>query len=112
MTERARVVVSVTASVDGRVTLGRDRLLLSEEAGRVWRSMQPAGAGAVFAGRTALLEELYAPTAILEGSGTFVTEDAARLDLPPADDDGLFEDYLPPDVVKHPDHRKWFTVVD
>jgi len=112
MTDRARVVVSVTASVDGRVTLGRDRLLLSEEAGRVWHSMHPAGADAVYEARTALLEELYAPTAILEGSGTFVTADAAPLELPPADDDGLFEDYLPPEVVKHPDHRKWFTVVD
>jgi riboflavin biosynthesis pyrimidine reductase len=112
MTDRARVVMSVTASVDGRVTLGRDRLLLSEEAGRVWHSMHPAGADAVYEARTALLEELYAPTAILEGSGTFVTADAAPLELPPADDDGLFEDYLPPEVVKHPDHRKWFTVVD
>ena len=112
MTDRALVVVSVTASVDGRVTLGRDRLLLSEEAGRVWHSMHPAGADAVYEARTALLEELYAPTAILEGSGTFVTADAAPLELPPADHDGLFEDYLPPEVVKHPDHRKWFTVVD
>ncbi|MGW6281501.1 RibD family protein [Kribbella sp. NPDC055071] len=112
MGERARLVVSVTASVDGRVTLGRDRLLLSEEAGRVWRSINPPGADSAHAARTALLEELYAPTAILEGSGTFVTDDAGPLDLPPTDDDGLFEDYLPTEVVKHPDHRKWFTVVD
>ncbi len=109
MTDRPRVVVSVTASVDGRVTLGRDRLLLSEEAGSVWRSIQPAGADAVGAARMALLEELYAPTAILEGSGTFVTPDAGPLELPPADDDELFHDYLPP---VPPDHRKWFTVVD
>ncbi|MEV5961601.1 hypothetical protein AB0L70_07535 [Kribbella sp. NPDC051952] len=85
MGERARVVVSVTASVDGRVTLGRDRLLLSEEAGRVWRSLKPAGADAVESARTALLDELYSPTAILEGSGTFVTEDARPLELPAAD---------------------------
>jgi hypothetical protein len=32
MGERARLVMSVTASVDGRVTVGRNRLLLSEEA--------------------------------------------------------------------------------
>jgi len=112
MTDRARVVMSVTASVDGRVTLGRDRLLLSEEAGRVWHSMHPAGADAVYEARTALLEELYAPTAILEGSGTFVIDDVGPLELPDADDDGLFEDYLPPEVVEHPGHRKWFTVVD
>ena len=98
MTDRPRVVVSVTASVDGRVTVGRDRLLLSEEAGSMWRSIRPAGADAVAAARTALLEELYAPTAILEGSGTFVTADVGPLDLPAADDDGLFEDYLPASV--------------
>jgi riboflavin biosynthesis pyrimidine reductase len=34
------------------------------------------------------------------------------LELPPTDDDALFEDYLPREVVEHPDHRKWFTVVD
>ena len=109
MTDRARVVVSVTASVDGRVTLGRDRLLLSEEAGSIWRSIWPAGAGAAAAARTALLEELYAPTAILEGSGTFVTPDAGPVDLPPTDAVGLYEDYLP---AVPPNHRKWFTVVD
>lgn len=112
MTDRPRVVVSVTASVDGRVTVGRDRLLLSEEAGSVWRSIRPAGADAVEGARTALLEELYAPTAILEGSGTFVTEGVGPLELPAAGEDGLFEDYLPAEVVEHPDHRKWFTVVD
>jgi riboflavin biosynthesis pyrimidine reductase len=109
MTDRARVVVSVTASVDGRVTLGRDRLLLSEEAGSIWRSIWPTGADAAAAARTALLEELFAPTAILEGSGTFVTPDAGPLDLLPADADGLFEDYLP---AVPPNHKKWFTVVD
>jgi len=81
--------MSVNASVDGKVTLGRDRLLLSEEAGQVWRAMQPAGADAVYQARNDLLEELYAPTAILEGSGTFVTADAGPLDLPRADDDGV-----------------------
>ncbi|WP_405070546.1 dihydrofolate reductase family protein [Kribbella sp. NBC_01510] len=109
MTDRARVVVSVTASVDGRVTLGRDRLLLSEEAGSIWRSIWPTGADAASAARTALLEELYAPTAILEGSGTFVTPDAGPLDLPPADHVELYEDYLP---AVPPNHRKWFTIVD
>lgn len=110
--ERPRVVVSVTASVDGRVTLGRDRLLLDADVRQIWRSVQPAGADAVGLARTALLEELYAPTAILEGSGTFVANDAGPLDLPPVRQDELFEDFLPPEVVQHPNHRKWFTVVD
>ena len=109
MTDRARVVVSVTASVDGRVTLGRDRLLLSEEAGSIWRSIWPTGADAASAARTALLEELYAPTAILEGSGTFVTPDAGPLDLPPTDARRVVRG-LPARSAAEP--RKWFTVVD
>jgi 2,5-diamino-6-(ribosylamino)-4(3H)-pyrimidinone 5'-phosphate reductase len=112
MGDRPRVVVSVTASVDGRVTLGRDRVLLSDEAGRVWHSVQPSGVDEAGAARTALLEALYAPTAILEGSGTFVAPDVGPLELPAADPDGLYDDFLPDQVVNHPGHRKWFTVVD
>ncbi|MFC6161524.1 RibD family protein [Kribbella jiaozuonensis] len=110
MGDRPRVVVSVTASVDGRVTVGRDRLLLTEEAGQLWRSLWPEGFTTVDGARTALLESLYAPTAILEGSGTFVTVDSGPLELPEAT--SSYDDFLPDDVVNNPGHRKWFTVVD
>ncbi|MER7246206.1 dihydrofolate reductase family protein [Kribbella sp. NPDC000426] len=110
MGDRARVVVSVTASVDGRVTVGRDRLLLSDEAGKLWHSLWPDGFMTMNNARTALLEELYAPTAILEGSGTFVTVDTGPLELPEATIS--YDDFLPDDVVHDPEHRKWFTVVD
>jgi riboflavin biosynthesis pyrimidine reductase len=110
MGDRPRVVVSVTAAVDGRVTVGRDRLLLSDEAGQLWRSLWPEGFATVDRARTALLEELYAPTAILEGSGTFVTRDTGPLQLPEAT--SSYDDFLPEDVVDDPGHRKWFTVVD
>ncbi|MFC9687380.1 dihydrofolate reductase family protein [Kribbella sp. NPDC056951] len=102
-----RVVVSVTSSVDARVTVGRRRLLMDAEAGAVWRGLRPAGADDAEAARSALIEELYAPTAILEGSGTFVTVDAGPLELPEAE--GVFEDFLPEPPAGH---RKWFTVVD
>jgi riboflavin biosynthesis pyrimidine reductase len=110
MSDRPRVVVSVTASVDGRVTVGRDRLLLSDEAGQLWRSLWPEGFAMADGSRTALLESLYAPTAILEGSGTFVTADTGPLELPEAT--SSYDDFLPDDVVNDPGHRKWFTVVD
>ncbi|MEV4266542.1 dihydrofolate reductase family protein [Kribbella sp. NPDC049584] len=110
MGDRPRVVVSVAASVDGRVTVGRDRLLLSDEAGQLWRSLWPDGFVPMHDARTALLEKLYAPTAILEGSGTFVTADTGPLELPEAT--SSYDDFLPDDVVNDPGHRKWFTVVD
>ncbi|WP_432885904.1 RibD family protein [Kribbella sp. CA-245084] len=100
----------MTASVDGRVTVVRDRLLLSDEARQLWRSFWPEGFTTVNDARTALLEELYAPTAILEGSGTFVTADTGPLELPEATIS--YDDFLPDEVVNHPAHRKWFTVVD
>jgi riboflavin biosynthesis pyrimidine reductase len=92
------------------VTVGRDRLLLSDEAGQLWRSLWPAGFATANDARTTLLEELYAPTAILEGSGTFVTADTGPLELPEAT--SSYDDFLPDEVVNHPAHRKWFTVVD
>lgn len=111
-----RVVISVGMSVDARVTLSRDRLLLHEETARVWRSLSPASAQALGDAREAELARLYQPRAVLEGSGTFVTDDAGPLsglsvevDQPT---DQLYTDFLPEEVLERPDHDKWFTVVD
>jgi riboflavin biosynthesis pyrimidine reductase len=113
---RPRVVVSVTASVDGRVALGRDRPLLEEDEGRVWHSLRPPSMQAVEDARSAQLAGLYRPGAVLEGSGTFVSGDAgplaglpAALDEPP---DVLRADFLPEEVVRRPGREQWFTVVD
>ena len=114
--ERPRVVVSVSASVDGRVTLRRDRLLVDEATSRVWQSLLPPSAPAVEAARAAQLESLYRPRAVLEGSGTFVTDDAGPLEglaAPTGEPlDRLRTDFLPAEVVERPGHEKWFIVVD
>lgn len=105
-----RLVVSVTASADGRVALGRTSVLIEEAAGSVWRSLHPAGADTVIAERQALLESRYHPEAVLEGSGTFVTElGDAPSELPAADLDAgaLLEPYLPGGT-----DCRWFVVVD
>ena len=113
---RPRVVVSVSATVDGRVTLRRDRLLMDAETARVWQSLLPPSASAVEAARASQLESLYQPRAVLEGSGTFVTDDAGPLAGLPADFaepiDVLRSDFLPAEVVERPGHAKWFAVVD
>ena len=113
---RPRVVVAVSMSVDGRVTLRRDRLLMDEEASREWRSLRPPSAQAVENARSSQLDSLYRPRAVLEGSGTFVTDAAgpltglsAELDEPPT---ALYTDCLPEEVVQRPGHDKWFTVID
>lgn len=114
-TRRPRVVVSVSMSVDAKVTLGRDRLLMDADASRVWRSLQPSSAPMVEETRSSLIAGLHRPEAILEGSGTFVTDSTGPLSgLPTQIDDAdmLRTDFLPEDVLARPGPRKWFTVVD
>ncbi|WP_305786583.1 dihydrofolate reductase family protein [Symbioplanes lichenis] len=111
MGERPRVVVSVTASVDGRLALRRESLLLHAAAAREWEALMPASADRVQAARTAYLERVWGPQAVLEGSGSFVPDHAGPVDgLPP--DDGQPGDFLADAVVHRPGRRKWFTVVD
>jgi 2,5-diamino-6-(ribosylamino)-4(3H)-pyrimidinone 5'-phosphate reductase len=113
---RPRVVVSVTTSVDGRVTLRRDRLLMDEDASRVWETLRPASAQAVDDARTGQLDSLYRPQAVLEGSGSLVPHSAGpRTDLATEFDEpieALYTDYLPVEVTDRPGRKQWFTVVD
>ena len=108
--ERPRVVVSVQASVDGRITLRRDCLLMSADAARVWASIRPPGAAAVDADRAAEQQA----EAVLEGSGSLVVSTAGPLDDLPAPSAGpeLYDDFLPAAVRERPGHEKWFAVVD
>jgi riboflavin biosynthesis pyrimidine reductase len=103
-------------SVDGRITLSRSRLLMDESASQVWQSLAPASAQALGDARSAQLDSLYRPEAILEGSGSLVADSAGPLtglstefDYPP---ELLYSDFLPEEVVERPGHEKWFTVVD
>ncbi|MDQ0374735.1 RibD family protein [Cellulomonas humilata] len=101
---RPRVVLSVTATVDGRVSLGREERLLDDDVDRRWRSIWPPDVEELLARRATAIERLQ-PTAVLEGSGTFVAGTAGPVELP--DTDGqAWTDFVP--------HRtpKWFVVVD
>lgn len=108
------MVVSSVVSADGRLTLSGDQLLLHEGTGRVWRTMQPPSAPAVEQARAALLERLYQPQVVLEGSGTFVTHDAGPVTGLPAADPSLdlHTDFLPDEVTADPAGDRWFAVVD
>lgn len=108
------MVVSAVMSADGRLTLSSDQLLLHEETNRVWQSLQPPSAQLVEDARSALLDRLYQPQVVLEGSGTFVTDDTGPLTGLPAVDpaEDLHADYLPDEVVQDPNNDKWFAIVD
>jgi 2,5-diamino-6-(ribosylamino)-4(3H)-pyrimidinone 5'-phosphate reductase len=105
--EKPRVVVSVATSVDGRVSLRRDRPLMTTDDGKVWETLRPPSSAAVEQARTALLDRLYSPTATLEGSGSMVPPSAGPLTgLPPAGSDDVYDDFLAVEA------ERWFTVVD
>ena len=107
---RPRLVVSVTASADGRVTLNRASRLLDKAAGMMWHSIHPDSADGIFAARHAEIERRYAPQVILEGSGTFVADTDGPIKGLPAPSAGvatLYNDFLPAEA-----NCRWFAVVD
>jgi len=105
---RPRVIVSVTATADGRVTLNRIERLLDDGPNQRWKTAWPPDADDLLMRRTIAIEHRHHPTVVLEGSGTFVADDAGSLQLPetsvPAD--VLRTDFLP---YRSP---RWFAVVD
>ena len=105
---RPRVIVSVTATADGRVTLSRMERLLDDGPDLRWKAAWPPDVGDLLSRRAAAIEQRHHPTVFLEGSGTFVADDAGSLHLPDASvpADLLWTDFLP---YRSP---RWFAVVD
>ena len=105
--ERPEVVVYGDVSVDGRLTVGPDILLLRGDPR--W----PGGA----TNRTVAYHRLmdtHRPEATMEGSNAFVASGAGPEAFPAAEGDAgpLYADYLPRSVIERPGHRGWFVVVD
>lgn len=104
---RPRVIVYDLASVDGRLTVAPEALLL-------YGDDRWTAAVGEYEDPYAWLHGRFEPQAFLEGSGSFVREADTPEPLPPVEGDAssLFEDYLPTEVVDHPDRRGWFVAVD
>lgn len=101
---RPRVIVSVLATVDGRVALNRSSRLLDPSARQLWESAWPADVPGLLERGTAVIEEM-GPTVVLEGSGTFVPDSAPSLPLAPVN--------VPPgDFLPALGSPRWFAVVD
>jgi riboflavin biosynthesis pyrimidine reductase len=115
MPKRPRVVVSVGASVDGKVALTRDALLMHQPSSDLWGAMTPGAVDPVPFDIIEVLRRQYGCNAILEGSGSLVAEDETPEELPTYDDDTaeLYQHFVPPDVTGQPSPpHMWFTVVD
>jgi riboflavin biosynthesis pyrimidine reductase len=113
--KRPRVVVSVQASVDGKVALTRNALLMRQPNTDLWAAMTPEVPDSVAIDVSEVVRQQYGCNAILEGSGSLVAEDEVPDELPTYDGDlgGLYNHFLPADVTEQesPPHM-WFTVVD
>lgn len=105
---RPRVVLTTTASVDGRVTLTQSERLLDPGVHARWQQAWPTDVEHLIEQRRRWIEERYAPTVTLEGSGTFVSSEATSrwVDRPENDAEHLDTDHLPRQAPR------WFVVVD
>jgi riboflavin biosynthesis pyrimidine reductase len=105
--DRPRVITHNVASIDGRLTLAPGVLLLTGDD----RWTRIAGDSDPYA----RIRATHDPDALLEGSGSFVTDDAPPADHTPPDseaDAGLGDDrYLPSEAVEV-EGRRWLVVVD
>ena len=107
-----KVVVYGQCSVDGRITFGRDVLLMpwgaSAEAARRW---------GVLAGPEPAqdrIARMHSPGAYLEGADSFVGSVSGPASLPAYSGEGnhLYEDFLPDKVVLSPERQGWMAVPD
>ena len=104
--DRPRVVVYGEASVDGRITLAPDVLLLFGDD-RWPCSGTPSEA-------LSEILTIHAPQAMLEGSGSFVLpgSESERLPRKSGDSARLSGDFLPDDIACRSGFKGWFVVVD
>jgi hypothetical protein len=65
---RPRVIVSVTAAVDGRVTLSRMERLLDDGPNLRWSATWPPDAGDLLTRRAAAIEQRHHPSVVLDRS--------------------------------------------
>ncbi|MFT4217106.1 MAG: dihydrofolate reductase family protein [Micropruina sp.] len=99
-----RVVLTTTASVDGRIALSRSSRLLQPDVARRWSVMKPDGTDAELGARRAE----HGATVTLEGSGSFIGDDdpPAVLPTPTMPESVLRQDFIP----RRAPH--WFVVAD
>ncbi len=106
--KRPTVIVLNSASLDGKIAVSSDKLLLYGD--ERWAAIEGRDRFDIFA----WLKAIHTPQATLEGSGSFVRESDEPEPLPPytGDPKSLYQDFLPEAVIHRVGHRGWFTVVD
>lgn len=108
-----RVVAYVDASVDGKVTLTPDQILMHDPSGPTWQHLFPEAPDNRRTDLMQLVDAVHA-IAVLEGSGSLVHESTEPAPLPEFDHSfNPHEDFLPPEIAQRPSPPyRWFTVAD
>ena len=103
---KPKLVIYGDVSVDGRLTVGPDVLLLYGD--ERWSALAPPSDALDW------LKATHKPQAMLEGSGSFLTDGTLPEPLPPVvgDTSALYQDYLPEAVLRRPGREGWFVVTD
>lgn len=103
---RPQVITCSTASLDGRLAVSAEVLLLWGD--ERWQALGESG------DMFRWLKFTHRPEATLEGSGSLVRESDVPSPLPHVEGntEELFQDFLPEAVLRRPGHRSWFVVVD
>ncbi len=107
--DRPYVILCVSASIDGRVSLGPNRTMFDlDKRDEVLGTREE---WEEFYGR---FEERYQPDVYMEGSSMIVKEgvELRRLDPYDGDAEELYRDHLPREVIDKPGRKGWLAAVD
>ena len=107
--ERPNVVLYVSASIDGRITLGPNRTMFDmDERDSV------LGAEEEWQEFSKRIDQIHDPEVWMDGSNMLVKEGEELRELEPyeGDSDELYQDYLPDNIVSDPKRKGWLAVVD
>jgi len=104
---KPKLIVHSVASIDGRITLAPETLLLFGD--ERWKAV--AGSGEDVYRK---IMTTYHPQVILEGSGSLTLDTATPEALPPfnGETSPLYEDFLPAAIVERKGQRGWLAVTD
>lgn len=110
--DRPKVVLYVSASVDGRITMGTNSTMF--DAFKQPELYGMMGSREEWANFSQAIVELYKPDMFLEGSNMVVAETQELTELPEykGDPQELYQDFLPQEILTKPGRKTWTSVVD
>jgi riboflavin biosynthesis pyrimidine reductase len=107
--KRPKVALFVSASLDGRITLGPNLTMFDMD-----ERHESLGTRECWESFTGRVKEMYKPQLMFDGSNMVVKNGAELRELPAFEGDArpLYQDFLPSEVVNNPERIGWLGLVD